>query len=229
MEWSTTGGIFKICEWIYRLAYLNIIASLFTLLGLGIFGFFPSIIAMYTIIHRWQSGEDITSVFREFCRLYKQHFIKSNGICVLFILVGIFLYIDFALVQNLNGILFYLLLGSSTTVLILSMGVFLHMFFLLSQTEHNLVVQIKGAIHVTARYPFQTGWMFLSVTSFLFISAVIPAVGILFAGSVSTFIVVSFSRHLVRKTEKNYQQHLATKTYPVATTLTNKGGTTYAE
>lgn len=225
MGFNTSGGIFKLCEWIYRLALLNGLAIVFSLMGLGIIGLLPSLTAMYWIIRQWQNGGEPISIIREFWSAYKRYFIKSNALFFLFICIGLFLYIDFALVQNLDGILYYIVLGSSTTVLVISIGVFLHMVGLLMETEARLFDQLKTAIQITARFPFQTGWMFLSIVSFVFICFVIPGIGFLYLGSVSTFIIVSFSKYMRNKITSNQNMEHPHQ----ITTLASEGGTTYAK
>ncbi|WP_347834767.1 DUF624 domain-containing protein [Gracilibacillus sp. JCM 18860] len=66
MQFHTTSGIFRLCDWIYRLAYLNILAFIFTIIGGIIVGIFPAITAMFAINKKWIDREDDFVVWKEY-------------------------------------------------------------------------------------------------------------------------------------------------------------------
>ncbi|UOQ85051.1 YesL family protein [Gracilibacillus salinarum] len=194
MQFDTSGGIFKICEWLYRLALLQMIAIIFTLAGGIIFGIFPAITAMFALTGKWLAQEDF-AITKAFWKAYKQHFVKSNLVGLAVLLTGTALYIDFALVQNFSGILYYLILSSSATVLVLASIVLLYVFgLMITFPDSKLIGLIKRAIQISTLFPLQTVWMGLSLISFLFICWVIPGIGFLFMGSGLACIAMYFSR-----------------------------------
>lgn len=92
------GFIFKISDWIMKLAYINILWILFSIFGLLIFGFFPATISMFSIIRKWILGIDKEfPVFKTFYQTFKQEFIKSNllGLLVMAVMILFFLELDF--------------------------------------------------------------------------------------------------------------------------------------
>ncbi|SFL53287.1 Uncharacterized membrane protein YesL [Gracilibacillus orientalis] len=202
MQFDTSGGLFKICEWLYRLALLNMLAIGFTLLGGIVLGFFPAITAMFSLNNKWLKTEEFP-IMKEFWKAYKQQFVKSNLLGGLIVVTATALYIDFVLVQNFNGILYYLILSSSATVLVLSFIVLLYVFSLMIEFPDNgLMKQIKRAIQVSTLFPLQTIWMGLSLVSFLFICWVIPGFAFLFLGSGLTFIAMYFSQFALKRLDK---------------------------
>ncbi len=71
-------GYYRICTWIMRMAYVNLLWVAFSLLGLGIFGFFPATAAMFVVIRKWLSSEQDIPVFKTFWNAFKTEFIKIN-------------------------------------------------------------------------------------------------------------------------------------------------------
>ncbi len=202
MQFDTSSGFFRICEWLYRLALLNMLAIGFTLLGGIVLGFFPAITAMFALNNKWIKSEEF-SVLKEFWKVYKKQFIRSNVLGGLILVTAVALYIDFALVQNFNGILYYLILSSSATVLVLSFIVLLYVFSLMAEfPDIGLINQIKRAIQLSTLFPLQTIWMGLSLVSFLFICWVIPGFAFLFLGSGLTFIAMYFSNFALKRLDK---------------------------
>ncbi|BDG36084.1 DUF624 domain-containing protein [Saccharococcus caldoxylosilyticus] len=47
------GKLYRVCEWITRLACINILWMLFTLAGLIVFGIAPATVALFTIVRKW--------------------------------------------------------------------------------------------------------------------------------------------------------------------------------
>ncbi|PWU69413.1 YesL family protein [Gracilibacillus dipsosauri] len=204
MQFHTTSGIFRLCDWIYRLAYLNILAFIFTIIGGIIAGIFPAITAMFAINKKWIDREDDFVVWKEYWGAYKQYFIQSNIIGSFVLLSGIALYIDFSLVQNFSGFIYYVILSSSATVFILGIVVLLYVFGLLVSAKRKIYQQIKAAIQIGTLFPLQTFWMLMTIWSFLFVCLVIPGLSFLFLGSGLSFIAMYFTQ-LAFKRMKKYQ------------------------
>src|SRR5699024_9005025 len=102
-------GLYKLCEWIMRLAYVNILWIVFTAAGLIIFGFFPATGSMFTVIRKWIRKEYDIPVFRLFWSTYRSEFVRLNGIGFIFFVIGIVLYIDFRYFFTQSGMFFLVL------------------------------------------------------------------------------------------------------------------------
>src|SRR5699024_402025 len=135
---------------------------------------------------------------------YKKHFMKSNGIGILIALTCVALFIDFALVRNFSGVLYYIILSSSVTVLVLSFIVLLYVFSLLTSFPNIGVIRlVRRSIQVSALFPLQTMWMTLSIVSFLFVCWVVPGIALLFLGSGISYIALYFSQFALRRLDKH--------------------------
>lgn len=53
---SFSNVVYTICDWIARLAYINLLWILFTLSGFVVFGFFPATIAMLATLRQFIRG-----------------------------------------------------------------------------------------------------------------------------------------------------------------------------
>lgn len=195
--WS--GRMLRICEWIYRLAYLNLLWLLFTLIGCIILGLGPATQAMYAIMRRWINGEDEFSVFHTFLSYYKADFKQANVIGLVLATVGIFILIDFNLLRSFEGVIRYVLLGSFTTVFILYVLVMLYVFPIAVHYKNTTLQHFKSALIIGVSFPIRTLIMCTSVISSLFICFLFPAVSFLFLGSGLCFITMFFSQHLFTK------------------------------
>ncbi|RCW74818.1 YesL family protein [Saliterribacillus persicus] len=208
MQFDTSGGLFKICEWLYRLAYLNILAICFSLFGGILFGVFPAITAMFVLNNKWLKTKEDFSVSKEFWKAYKMYFLKSNLLGGVILLTMIALYVDFSLIQNFNGVLYYLILSSSATVLVLSVIVILHVFSLMTRYPKKSIFKlIRRAIQISTLFPFLTLWMALSMSSFLFICLIIPGFAFLFLGSGISFLGMYFNHFIFKRIEEKNTIH----------------------
>lgn len=97
------GGLYKLCDWIMRLAYVNILWFLFTLVGLVVFGFAPATAALFAVTRKWVMGETDIPVFKTFWNTYRSDFVKINLLGYLLLAIGYVLYIDIVLVKSLQG------------------------------------------------------------------------------------------------------------------------------
>lgn len=117
----------NVANWIIRLTYVNFLWVIFSILGLVIFGVFPSTIALFTVIRQWmKQGTDIP-IWKTFKDAYKQNFIKINIVGLVYLLIGVVTYIDLRFFQTQSGLIYTAL--SYIFIVILSIyfivGVFL--------------------------------------------------------------------------------------------------------
>lgn len=195
--WS--GKIVRICEWIYRLAYLNLLWLLFILIGFIFMGLGPSTQAMYAIMRKWINGEEDFSIFRTFLSFYKSDFKQANVIGLVLVTVGVFILIDLNLLNSFDGAVKYFLLASFTTVFILYLLVMLYIFPIAVHYKNTTLQHFKSALIIGVSFPFRTFIMCTSVICVLFICLIFPAISLLYLGSGLCFITMFFSRHVFTK------------------------------
>lgn len=117
-----------VCEWIWRGILANWCWFAFTIAGLGVFGFFPASVALFTIVRKWMRNDPDFSVMKTFKQIYFKEWKRSNGIALIFYGIGLFLFIDIRIVdQFMTGFLASLLsifLYFLVFVLLLAVGYF---------------------------------------------------------------------------------------------------------
>ncbi|MBY0159555.1 MULTISPECIES: YesL family protein [Cytobacillus] len=99
------GKLFTICEWIMKLAYVNLLWLLFTMAGLIVFGFMPATVSLFTIVRKWQMKETEVPVWDTFLSIYKKEFTKSNLLGFILVICAGFILLDLHFVNGLEGVL----------------------------------------------------------------------------------------------------------------------------
>jgi len=105
MSTKPMGKLYTICEWIMKLAYINLLWIMFTVSGLILLGFMPATTALFTVVRKWFMKETEVPIWKTFFSVYKSEFIKSNSFGLVFLIAGIMLYVDYYLILNLEGII----------------------------------------------------------------------------------------------------------------------------
>lgn len=106
------GGFYRISLWVMRLAYINILWGLFTVLGLVFFGYMPATIAMFTVIRKWIQRDTDIPIFKTFLNTFKKEFVKANLFSLVLIFIGLILYVDLRYTGTVTESPFYpILLG----------------------------------------------------------------------------------------------------------------------
>ncbi|MED3792948.1 YesL family protein [Niallia alba] len=105
MSTKPMGKLYTICEWIMKLAYINLLWIMFSVSGLILLGFMPATAALFTVVRKWFMKETEVPIWKTFFSVYKSEFIKSNSFGLVFVMAGIMLYVDYYLILNLDGII----------------------------------------------------------------------------------------------------------------------------
>ncbi len=84
MKTTVTDALYAGCEAVVKIAWLNGLWLLFTLLGGVLFGWAPSTAAMCAVIRKWLMGQKDVLIFPLFLDTYKKEFLKVNAIGLAF-------------------------------------------------------------------------------------------------------------------------------------------------
>jgi len=104
------GKLYVGCEWIMKLAYINLLWILFSLGGMIVFGVLPATVSLFSIVRKWLvNKESELPIFHSFFQIYKSEFFKINKLGVILVIFGLFLYYDFKLIMTAGGMLQYTL------------------------------------------------------------------------------------------------------------------------
>jgi len=79
LQSSGTGFIYRMADWMMKLAFVNLLWILFTILGLVVFGFYPAWIAMCRLMTLWSRGED-PPLFKTYWSIYRKVFMDEGVI-----------------------------------------------------------------------------------------------------------------------------------------------------
>jgi uncharacterized membrane protein YesL len=203
---KTVNRAYVATEWIMKFAYINLLWIGFSLLGLIVLGFFPATISMFTVIRKWLMGEMDTPVFRTFWNTYKSEFLRSNGLGLIFLVVGGLIVLDLVFMKS-SGSSFI-----SAIQIPLYMFMFLvviTMFYLIPIYVHyelKLIQIIKNSLLMMIINPVENLVMITGVLAVIFIAKFIPGLGFFFGGSLSAAIIMASCYLTFQKMDKKKAQ-----------------------
>lgn len=178
------GKIYSLSELIMKLAYLNLLWILFTLLGLGLFGLFPATSAMFSTIRKWIFGEGDKPIFSTFWFYFKRDFKQANILGYILIIVGLVLYFDLKFFQASNHILFIISTFIFFILLFVYGVILLYIFPVFVHYDFKIPEYIKYTLIIAIGRPVITAIMIAGV---LFVSVLlntIPGLIPFFGGSI---------------------------------------------
>jgi uncharacterized membrane protein YesL len=189
----------KIANMVAFLAYLQLLWLLFILAGLGVFGFFPSTTAMFTVLKRWIEGERDIPVFYAFWYTYKSNFFKANGLGLVITALGYVCYIDyrFFFVEELMdsialkimvGIFIYLFI----TVCVYLMPVYVYFRF-------RFLEYFKYSFLFSLSMPFKTFGILVILYLLYAVMLYFPGLFLFFGGSVPGYLLMWFMHQMIGK------------------------------
>lgn len=184
---STSSFIYNILEWITRFAYLNFLWIVFSLLGAVVFGFFPSTLAMFAVSRDWLRGNTGRPVFQSFWKYYRRDFVKSNLLGLFITLIAGFIAVDLFYIQASSADLSWTYIPLFAFMFLFVM----YLFYLFPTFVHyDLKVGqiIKNAFLIMLINPINSFIIFLCLGSIAVIMQAVPALAVIFGGSIYAFI-----------------------------------------
>lgn len=198
------GKLLGICQWITRLAYINLLWLFFMSVGLFVFGAAPSTVAMFTIMRKWIKGETDLPVFSFFWETCKKEFWKANRLGFILLGISIILYLDWRLISSVQGSLYPILIGCLFGVVFLFLIVMLFIFPVYVQYEYKTLQYIKTAFLLGISYPLYTMVMISAAICVFAISLFFNGIGLLFFGSSISYVLMYISNLLFTKIAKEF-------------------------
>ncbi|WP_223591941.1 YesL family protein [Neobacillus bataviensis] len=202
MEWKgILGLIFRTCEWIMLLAYLNILWILFTLLGAVVFGIFPATAAMFAVIRKWLISKHDVPVLKTFWTYYRGEFLKTNQLGLMFFVTGLILYLDFKIIDFQNEFIhkiFLIVLFLFTSVYAVT---FIYIFPVFVQYDLKLLQYVKNAFLIGIANPIRTAMMVVCLITAFFVLRLAPGLLPFFSGSLLSIVMMTFAYQSINKIE----------------------------
>lgn len=198
-KWSDSLG-----QWILHALYLQLLWFIFTIIGVVLFGIMPATIAVFTVWRKLTlEGNDIP-IFKTFMKSYKDNFIKTNGLGLLFFAVGLFIYFDLKIIEmNINWyplyLVFLFLFVIYVTVLLFFFPVYVHY-------DLKTIQYPKQSLLIALSRPLETLGMIISLVILYYIFIYVPIllffVGISFVAYPLTLIAIRAFDKLDEKASK---------------------------
>ncbi|MDQ0226120.1 YesL family protein [Metabacillus niabensis] len=157
--------VYQAGEWIIRLVYANLLWMLFTLLGLGIFGFMPATVSLFALLRKWIIGNEVESAFTIFWTNYRKEFLKANLFGVMFLVIGLIIRLDILFFQDSSNIVFQILF-----VLMICLSL---LYFITIVNFFPVYVHFDLSILNYVKYAFLIGLSQLSSTLMMIFGSII--------------------------------------------------------
>ncbi|EAR68616.1 YesV [Bacillus sp. NRRL B-14911] len=195
-------GLYTLCEWIMRLAILNILWVIFTLVGGVVLGLFPSTISLFEIARKYQKGEWDTPIFSHFFSAYKKNFLKGNRLGLILITAGTVLFIDWHLFSAMNGLPFQVLAALVVVLAILYVIVLLHIFPIYVLHEFTIMQCIKYACVLGVYRPLSTIGIGMGGILLYLIFSTFQPVLFFFGASLTSMVIMWISGNTIINMKK---------------------------
>lgn len=184
-----------------KLAYLNILWILFTILGIIIGGFFPATFALFSVIRLLLQNKEEASIFTTFWSFYKKDFWKSNRIGWSIALIFVIFYLDIQFVQESTNPFLHIFYYP---LLILAFIFCLTVLYIIPTYIHfNLkIVQLfKNSFIIMILNPLNTITMISGVMFIYFVSIFIPGIIPFFSVSLLALFIMIAALRSYKKVE----------------------------
>lgn len=184
------NGFYRVSELITRMAYINLLWVVFTILGLGIFGITPATAAMFSVIRKMVLGDDDIPVVKTFWATYRKDFIKLNLLGLILALIGYIVYIEFSILRMQTHIAYYIASFGVIVQMLLLYIVLLYFFPIFVHFNLKFTDYFKWPFMVGFRHPIMTIFLILATNIILYmIYITIPAILFLFGGAITAYIL----------------------------------------
>lgn len=198
-------------DWVAKIALLNILWIIFTLLGLGVFGFFPALSASFAIARKWVSGYTDVKVIRSFWKYYKRDFWKSIGLGYILAIVAYILYLDFLFITVYPGDYVVLLTIPFIFISVLFTLTSLYVFPVFVHYQMKISQVLKSAFFIMILNPLPTFVMVLGLAGVLTILYFFQGLFIFFGISVISVVVMMPAYRAFKKAEEKGSLFLESK------------------
>lgn len=191
---SVTSWYIRIGEWAFNLFLLNILWLLFSLLGLFVLGIFPATVALFAVMRKLIMSTENVSILKLFWITFKVEFFKANIIGYIFFIVGILLYIDLRVLQQLDTNFFNLLMTIITYIIgLIYLLTLLHVFPVFVHFNLKTREYIKYAFILSIGRPLQSLLMIIVLGIVIVLLIQVPGLIPVFGGSLISLIIMKIS------------------------------------
>ncbi|MFC7322444.1 YesL family protein [Halobacillus campisalis] len=149
---GTGGWIYNVCDWVMRLAIVNLIWIMLCLAGGVVLGIYPASVVCAGLLIQWMSGERPASPFSYSFKEFKRCFWRANRIFLISMVLLTILAVNTLISLQFEGVWFYLFL-SSTFMLALGIILTLSLALLPLSAGQKGIESVKQAVHFMLVHP----------------------------------------------------------------------------
>ncbi|WP_144511503.1 YesL family protein [Bacillus thuringiensis] len=187
--------IYHLLEWVMKLLFLNLLWIGFTLIGFGVFGLFPSTVAMFQLIMDLINKKD-TKMVATFWDSYQSNFKKSNKMGFFIVLIGSILMTDLYFFQMYDT-----LVSRVLSLMILSMLLFyvVNLLYIIQTFNHFEVKTFhyfKYATFIGIANPIKTILIIITLILMSLLFLIYPGLFFMFGGSGIALVIVLFTKNI---------------------------------
>ncbi|GIN70669.1 hypothetical protein J14TS2_11440 [Bacillus sp. J14TS2] len=196
--------IHYICDWCMRLAYVNLLWILFTLIGLIILGIGPSTQAMFAVTRKWvMEGKEIP-IFSTFWSSYRTEFIKSNMLFSILFVIGYVLFFDFRFLIHFEGWLYTVLTAGLASIMIIYLFTALFTYPMFAHYNIKIAQYLRYSFLIVISHPLQLLLLTIIIVPIVFIFLIFPGLLLFFSGSVISLVITHFAWSIFKKLDSNH-------------------------
>src|SRR5690625_3700963 len=142
--------------WITKVTCLNLLWIIYSFIGLIVGGIFPATVATLRISQKWLTGQKDIKLIQTFSQYYKREFIGSNIIGWIVSIVGILLFANFKIMENMAEDLNFVTIFSFYLLIFIYFSSIIWIFPLVARHKGTIIQYMKnafviglGKIHIT--------------------------------------------------------------------------------
>ncbi|MCC3357175.1 YesL family protein [Bacillus sp. REN16] len=194
-------------DWALKLMYVNLLWILGNFVGLVVLGFFPSTIAMFSVIRKWLQGEDFNT-FTHFKEVFKKELIKGNLYGFIWVILGFIVYFDLQFFRYFSNIPSLLLTYFTFILGVIYVLGLLFAFPVYVNFELKTIQYLKNTLFLVLSQPIVAIIMALGFYIPYYLMIKIPGLLPFFCGSLIAFCLMIISMKLFTRLEKKENKGL---------------------
>lgn len=203
------GFIYRAAEWIMRLAYVNFLWLLFTIMGLIVFGLFPSTVGVFTVARQWIKRDTEIPVWHTYWQAYKKEFVKANIVGYVFAVIGYIVYLDMKFFQLQGGMLFVILSYAFLIVFIIYMVMALFLFPVYVHYELKTLQYLKQTFFIVMLRPLDVLFAVAGFIAVYYLMLFVQVLMLFFGMSVMAVVLMWIAYRSFHKLEIKIEKQKA--------------------
>lgn len=197
---------YRIMQWIWWLAYLNLLWLGFTVLGLGFLGIFPATVALYAVLRKWLTNETDISIFKVFWQTFKQDFLRANILGYILVVFGFIVWYNYQYLKIISGVEHTIILIFWIVFVVLFVLLVIFLFPIYSHFELPLLQYLKTTIKIALSSPLALVTVAIGLWLALQIFSTIPGLIPFYSISIPGWLIMWATLHALRRIERKKER-----------------------